>query len=406
MQLISYTQILRLFLVWMLFVAPLSNAAIDNPLDISGNISLQLRGFTQDALWLDQNTSDTEFSFSSELEIRWRSNDNNQRISFIPFARWDENDKKRSHFDLREAFWAYQSEDIEILLGVNKVFWGVTESAHIIDIINQTDLVESIDQEDKLGQPMLSLAFQKDWGLLDLYLLPYFRERNFSGKNGRFRGQYAINFDNAKYQSSRKRKNLDFAIRYSHFFGEVDLGIYYFDGTSRDPRGVIEAGNSDLVLHYDQIEQIGFDIQYTRSSWLWKLESFYRDGYRDAIFASVAGLEYTFYQVFNGASDIGVLLEYQYDDRSSSEIATTADNDIFVGSRWTSNNMNDGSFLAGIIVDKKTSESFYSVEAKTRLSENLSLALEVKIMTNSQIGETSYAQSHDDYIELQINHFF
>ena len=68
--------------------------------------------------------------------------------------------------------------------------------------------------------------------------------------------------------------------------------------------------------------------------------------------------------------------------------------------------MNDGSFLAGIIVDKKTSESFYSVEAKTRLSENLSLALEVKIMTNSQIGETSYAQSHDDYIELQINHFF
>ena len=99
----------------MFFVAPLSNAAIDNPLDISGNISLQLRGFTQDALWLDQNTSDTEFSFSSELEIRWRSNDNNQRISFMPFARWDENDKKRSHFDLREAFWAYQSEDIEIL---------------------------------------------------------------------------------------------------------------------------------------------------------------------------------------------------------------------------------------------------------------------------------------------------
>ena len=87
---------------------------------------------------------------------------------------------------LREAYWAYEDwsykgTEIELLVGINKVFWGVTESVHLVDIVNQTDLVEDLDQEDKLGQPMVNLALQHDWGLLNIYLLPYFRERTFPG---------------------------------------------------------------------------------------------------------------------------------------------------------------------------------------------------------------------------------
>jgi hypothetical protein len=68
--------------------------------------------------------------------------------------------------------------------------------------------------------------------------------------------------------------------------------------------------------------------------------------------------------------------------------------------------MNDASILAGVILDKKTSETFYSVEAKTRLKENFLLSLELKMTTNSEFGEPSFPQSRDDYLELQINHFF
>ena len=138
-------------------------ADVYDKLDISGNIAFQLRGFTQNSMWKDQNTSDIESSISGEWEIRWQNNSNNQRVSFITFARWDENDKKRSHVDFREAYWAYQNEDVELLIGLNKVFWGVAESVHLIDIINQTDLVENINQEEKLGQPMIRLAFQEDY---------------------------------------------------------------------------------------------------------------------------------------------------------------------------------------------------------------------------------------------------
>ena len=36
------------------------------------------------------------------------------------------------------------------------------------------DLVENIDTEDKLGQPMLNLAFIQDSGTVDFFVMPYF----------------------------------------------------------------------------------------------------------------------------------------------------------------------------------------------------------------------------------------
>ncbi|MEJ6612000.1 MAG: hypothetical protein QNL64_01760, partial [Porticoccus sp.] len=263
-----------------------------------------------------------------------------------------------------------------------------------------------LDQEDKLGQPMISLALQKDWGLLSFYLLPYFRERSFPGVNGRLRAASPVDADNAKYESGNKRKHLDFALRYSHYFGDIDLGLHYFNGTNRDPRLGVGANNSDVVLNYDQIEQIGLDLQYTRGSWLWKLESFVRDGYEESFFASIAGFEYTFYQVFEGAGDVGVLLEYQYDNRSSYEAATSADNDVFIGARWVLNNMQDGSILAGVVVDNKTSEAFYSIEAESRLKEDVVLELQVRLIAHSEPGESFHPFSRDNYIQLQINRFF
>jgi len=49
-----------------------------------------------------------------------------------------------------------------LLVGINSVFWRVVESNHLVDILNQTDLIEDIDGEEKLGQPMISLSTQQD----------------------------------------------------------------------------------------------------------------------------------------------------------------------------------------------------------------------------------------------------
>ncbi|HSM30952.1 MAG TPA: hypothetical protein VK854_09645, partial [Woeseiaceae bacterium] len=134
--------------------------------DLAGNVELQSRLFARDALWPGQGPQRVQVSLAATAELRWRNADGDQRASIVPYLRRDSADEERNLFDLPEAYWAHEGDAFELLAGVNTVFWGVTESVHLVDIVNQTDAAGDIDGEDKLGQPMLNLAWQRDWGLL------------------------------------------------------------------------------------------------------------------------------------------------------------------------------------------------------------------------------------------------
>ncbi|TDJ62611.1 MAG: hypothetical protein E2O42_00450, partial [Nitrospina sp.] len=175
-------------------------------------------------------------------------------------------------------------EDFELRLGVRKEFWAVTEVLHLVDNINQIDLVENFDGEQKLGQPMANLSIPRDWGTVDLFVLPFFRERTFPGQKGRLRFGLVVDTDQAQYESAAEEWHTDWAARYSHTFGDWDVGIYYFIGTSRDPSFIPEtdgAGNPVILPVYQQIQQTGLDVSYVVGDWLWKLEALYRKGQGD-----------------------------------------------------------------------------------------------------------------------------
>ena len=314
--------------------------------DISSNIDLTTRVFTEDPRWPGQDDSPVQLSIAGSAEFRWRGDES--RASIIPYLRYDATDDQRSLADLREAYWAKEAESYELLVGVNTVFWGVTESVHLVDIINQTDQVADIDGEDKLGQPMINLEVQRDWGLVSFYLMPYFRERTFAGEPGRLRTPLPVDTDNPQYESSDEENHVDFALRYSHYFGNVDIGLSAFSGTSREPRLLLNADGSALIPHYDLIDQLGLDLQYTIDAWLWKLEAIARETQNDSFTAAVGGFEYTFYQVSDSSADVGVLLELQYDGRAEGEPITLADNDLFTGIRLALNDTQNTAVLAGV----------------------------------------------------------
>ena len=373
---------------------------------VSGNVAIQSRVFFQDPLWPGQDPSTVQWSLSAEPEFRWRSKSGNQRASIIPFGRVDDTDDERTHADLREGYWAFEGDSTELLVGANKVFWGVTESVHLVDIVNQTDRVEDIDREDKLGQPMINLVYEQDWGLLDFYVMPYFRERTFPGTKGRFRFPLPIDIDNPVYESDQGQSHTDFALRYSHYFDEVDVGIYYFTGTSREVRFVTSSDGKSLIPHYDLIDQVGLDLQYTKEAWLWKLESIVRSGFQETFQAAVGGFEYTFYGVKESAADVGLLMEYQYDNRSSFEPPTLADNDLFVGTRLALNDAQDFALLAGVTYDTENSSTFVNIEAERRLGDDWVLGLRLRAITRSSPQDLSYAISNDDYAQIQFSRFF
>ena len=376
--------------------------------DWSGNVEAQSRFFARDAAWPGQDSQAAQVSLSASAEVRWRGA--KQRASFIPFARWDAIDAERSLVDLREAYWAYEGAASELLIGANTVFWGVTESVHLVDIINQTDAAGDIDGEDKLGQPMVNLALQRDWGELSAFVMPYFRERRYPGADGRLRTPLPVDTDSPVYESSDDEHHIDAALRYSHYFGDIDLGLSLFSGTSREPRllpGVAADGQTPVLIpHYDQIEQFGVDLQYTRDAWLWKLEAIARDGYSHTFAAAVAGFEYTVFQLRESAADLGLLLEYQYDGRNSREPVTVNDNDVFVGTRLALNDTQDTSVLAGLAWDVKTGETFLNIEAQRRIGNDITVELIARAFSGAGLQDITYAVVRDDYVQLQIAKFF
>jgi hypothetical protein len=351
--------------------------------DVSGSVELQVRAFWNDPAWTGQDDQVLQGTVVSTTEFRWRNEEGNQRASFIPYLRWDASDSERSLVDLHEAYWAFESRNYEVLVGSNTVFWGVTESVHLVDIINQTDFAGDIDGED-----------------------PYFSERTFAGVDGRFRPQLPIDTDRARYESSSEEGHVDFALRYSHYIGDVDIGLYAFSGTSREPRFVPAEDGQSLLPVYDQIDQLGVDLQYTREAWLWKLEAIARDGYMSTFAAAVGGFEYTFYQVRESSADVGLLLEYQYDGRDAFEPITIADNDVFVGTRLALNDVQDTAVLAGVSYDVETGETFVNIEAERRFGNDWFVELRVRAFSGSEHGDNTYWLQQDDYAQLSIARYF
>lgn len=372
--------------------------------DVSGEVELELRAFANDPLDPRQHGDDGSVAVEVEAYRDWA--DGKHRVVVTAFGRWDARDDERTHVDVREAYWRGTWGSTDLFVGVRKVFWGVAESLHLVDIVNQTDLVENLDTEDKLGQPMVQASFVRDWGTVDLFALPYFRERTFPGRSGRLRTPLPIDGGEPVYESSAEDTRLDHAFRWSHVLGNFDVGVSWFDGTSREPRLVPDLARPDLRLvpHYDRLRQAGVDVQYTGGDWLWKLEAVGRDGFDGRTSAAVGGFEYTLVGLGSTVLDLGIVAEYQWDERPA-RVAFGQD-DLAVGSRLTFNDTQDTDLLALVAFDLDGSTRFFSVEGNRRLGANWEVELEVRAFSNPDPREVVSAFRSDDYAQLSVTRFF
>ena len=370
----------------------------------SGYVSGEVRVFPLSPL--DHRQDGNNLSLAAQPEY-FHDFADSQRVSFTPFLRWDQHDDQRTHADIRELLWSKAAEQWELRAGIGKVFWGVTESQHLVDIINQTDLVEDPDGEDKLGQPMVNLALIRDWGTVNLFVLPGFRERTFPGVDGRLRSQPYVDTDHPLYQSSAEDKHVDYAARWSHYLGDWDMGLSYFHGTSRDPRLVLDTSGSVPVLrpYYDLINQTGLDLQATLDSWLWKLEVIHRTGQGDSYTAYTGGFEYTFVGVLESAADVGVIAELLHDSRGSTA-PTPFEGDLMLGARLTLNDVQSTELLMGVIADQNDSPRTYRLEASRRLGESWKLSLEGQAFTGIPAGDLLYGYRRDNYLQLELARYF
>jgi len=355
-------------------------------------------------------------SLSLELEVFTAWDNDNQSITFKPFFRQDEMDDERTHGDIRELIWNKLTDDYELKLGIGKVFWGVTESAHLVDIVNQSDSVESIDGEQKLGQPMVQVLLEREWGNLDLFVLPYFRERTFAGADARLGS--GLEYADAIYESSNEESNVDVAARWSHYWDELEYAVSIFHGTSRDAAlGLyVENGKFFFQPYYAQISQLGAELQYLNEGWAWKFEGIYREGAPtnlvgfgysaedDNYFATATGFEYTQVGIWETRIDLGWVVEHIYDSRQDKASFGAFEHDVLLATRWAANDDADSTLLAGVVYDYEYEDYSLSIEGNTRLFDGLSLALEARVFApaddNPQIGFRD-----EDFVKLTLSYY-
>lgn len=384
--------------------------------ELSGFVAEETRFFTESRAFEEQRGNIWSPSGVAQAEFRHEWNNGDDRFTAIPFARLDVNQTSRSHVDVREFNYFHKGESWDLRFGLGKVFWGVAESRHLIDIVNQTDLIENIDEEDKLGQPMANLNVASDFGNFSLFVLPGFRERTFIGRRDRLRFQLPVDDDHAVFESSLKEWHVDFAGRWSKTFDNWDVGVAHFWGTGREPRLVpqfplgLRFAPDRVVPYYDIINQTSLDVQGAVGSWLLKLEAMTRGGQGERFAAAVAGLEYTFYGVFESGVDIGLLAEYLYDGRDGTAAPTPFDHDVFAGIRLNFNDEQSTEVLIGGIVDQRTQATLMSVEASRRLGDNWKIEFEGRFFENVPSNRFTdvalYGFRQDDYVQLSLAWYF
>jgi hypothetical protein len=371
----------------------------------TSELGAQSRYFPQNPAYEDQ-FSGIQSSLIFSGDGRWVSDDRKSRIKFEPFLRLDNRDEKRTHGDIRELNYSRKFSNFDMFLGIAQIFWGVTESRNVVDIINQFDTVENSDETDKLGQSLIRIGTFTEIGRLEAYYLPHFRERIFPGKDGRQRSNLIVDTDKTEYERSGDKYAGDIALRYSTQLDQFDIGGHVFYGTSRSPFLIVSANGERLTPYYQKLAQGGIDLQWTSEEWLYKLEAVLARSGGDTYISTVAGFEYTFFDIYTSGMDVGVLIEGLYDNRDETRVPLTLfENDVFLGTRLTWNDIADTSLLAGGIIDIETGAIFASVEFEKRLGESYSFKTEIQFLVSPD-DDPLAQQDSDSNFTLRLTRFF
>ena len=464
---------LAAFALTPLSLAPLAQSEIDK----SGYLEAEFRYYPSEALFENQDRFFYSLGIAPELE--WTSDDETHQVTFKPFGRFSSSEGNRSHADIREFYYLYAGTGWQIEAGINKVYWGVAESAHLVDVINQTNVVEAFNGEEKLGQPLIGLGLENAYGNFDFYVLPYFRKRELTTYDEPYLVSLPgldrpldIDEDKVLFESKNKESNIDLAARWAQSFNDLDVAISVFHGIDREGlivpatlneeslgtdlseiflndqltpeqkelanTGALFANLDAIALYYQNLTQIGLELQYLYDDLIFKFEGTSKYQTKGNYLSYVTGIEYTFADVdMLFGADAGILVEYLWNNRKDIDLTEEAleltnleaiigpdqvqgkrlppmqgnlfspfENDVFIGTRFNLNNVDSTQFVAGIIHDLESHTQMSTFEGSTRIGDSVRISINAYFLTNVEKNSALYYSRRDDMIEFKTAWFF
>lgn len=325
-------------------------------------------------------------------------NDGRTTLYAAPFLRLDPRGA-RTRVDLRDLNVRAIGDRWEVAIGMKDVFWGAAESRRLVDGVNQRDLVGGGEQYLRMGQLMANGTMMRPWGTVDLLVLPWFRERTFDAHSGMLWSPLPVDASRATYGPGAGPWRLDWAVRWRHTLGSLDVGFSHLQGNLREPRFVEVAdgdGRSILAPCYDLGGQTGLDLQFATGRWLWKAEALTASAQPGRYLAAAGGLEYAI------GDYLALFAEYAWDSRGR-EATTSFGDDFFLGGRLF---LPDGEIGGRVFVDRRTFNTAASATASWRLDDRTTVGLEAGAFVGDSSLEPALGRRQHTRLSVRVSRWF
>ena len=330
-----------------------------------------------------------------------------------PYFRYDHHDKNRSLFNFKENNFTYYYNDIQVKAGISEVFWGITESKNLVNIINVKDVADG-DQKAKLGQSLLAFSnYSEKYGSLDFYYLPFFKNSSQIGQNGRLRLSKPIENYDIVYEGGAGSKVPSWAIKWENSFGMLDFSLQGFRGNSRESSTIAKLENLQLKYFqgYERISQLGTYLQLISGPIIYKLEAIKRNGQKNAknirenFYSYTLGMEYLINNLFENKWDLTSFIEYHNDDRNN-DSTDIFQNDLFLATRLNFNDTDGTEFLTSITLDTDGGGNTSTLELSSRITDNIRVTGSYNAYWSVNEKDILYSFRRDNYFLINITNYF
>ncbi len=342
---------------------------------------------------------------------------------------------------IEDLYLDYYSPHFELRAGYQIFSWKTVESYSPADFLNQVDREEDLLNPGKMGELALRaryiVQFEKEYEF-EFYYLPVFQPTHLPRVGNEYyflpiKKKVSTKSSEHDYTSDMGIYMPQFALKFGQtIFDSFDMSLFYFYGYDRFP-GLNKVGpfsGATISQQYRPIMKAGLTFQGQVGDWLLKGEGVFNHLPKEVTqgdkplkvapyFVYTTGFEYTFYGLISPEHDLGLIVELIGDtdllkDRMKDlETFRPFGSHVFVGLRYTFNNVSDRTFLMGGFANYLTGiqdqehEIIYNAEYQERLYKNFSIKFRLsdlivtdKCVTGAPTEECSSLSAFDEKMRL------
>ncbi|BDT69336.1 hypothetical protein os1_35260 [Comamonadaceae bacterium OS-1] len=378
------------------------DGAVDTSLwQLKGNAALGARLYSS-----PHEPTKESHRLAVRLAPEWRWADGGKTIVISPALYLEGDHNGRTRVDLNELYFSTCLGETIVKAGLSRLFWGVTESRHLVDVVNPPDLAHHYAAEQRLSTAMLYVAHPTPVGQLEVLLLPWERDPVYPNTAGRPRTDLPIH--NAVEHPNGTPPA--FAARLAISQGDYDSHVYFFRGLDRESaltaRTLPYAAPTELTATRRLVRQWGADLQVPVGNFLVKSELAHRSGYSRDFLSGVLGGEYALNGINGSVVDVNLLGEYQFDLRPADAPLTTLSHGIYAGVRVALNDPASTEFKFGVVAEPSTGARLWRGDASRRIAKNWTVEGTMSVFDNVRKSPSLMDYRKESYVEVLAKYHF